>query len=149
VAPEGLAALADLGGPAVLVDLEGLVGLAALADPESLEDLVVLEDLASPEGPENLEEAGPRQSNGSITRSTGKEFPTATQHHGTSIPLQTVPAWTTGWTPGGMTSPAQEFPIGLQAGNQARRRTGGCPIELVLEPRAGTMLLEGWIAAGR
>jgi hypothetical protein len=148
VAPEGLAALADLGGPAVLVDLEGLVGLAALADPESLEDLVALEDLESPEGLENLEEAGPRQNNGSTTLSTGKGFPTATLRHATSIPRQTVPAWTTGRTTGDMTRPGQACPTGLLADNQARRRTER-PIERVLEPRVGTTPSAGWTAGGR
>ncbi len=57
---------------------------------------VELEGLESLAGLENLGEAGPRLNNGSTTLNTGKEFPTATQPRATSIPRQTVPAWTTG-----------------------------------------------------
>jgi hypothetical protein len=87
---EELSALEELGALEELAASEELAVLAALVglvDPEDLESLGVLE---------NLEEAGPRQNNGSTTRSTGKEFPTATQPRATSIPRQTVPAWTTG-----------------------------------------------------
>ena len=105
-----------------------------------LVDQVGLEDL------ESL--AGPRQSNGSTTRSTGKGFPTATQPRATSIPRQTVPAWTTDRTTGGMTSPEQARLIGLQAGNRPRCRTGH-QIERVPEPRVGTMPSEGWTAEDR
>jgi hypothetical protein len=111
----------------------------------ALEELVGLEEWVALE---DLEEAGPRQSNGSTTLSTGKELPTATLQHGTSILRQTARLWTTGWTTGGMTEAGQALPIGVQEGNRPRCRTER-PVERVPEPGAGTTPSAEWTEGGR